>query len=394
MRDVIRVALVDPSEGAREEVRRLLGGLSTIWVAEVFSTFSNVQARIEQIKPDLTIVGVDHNPDEAIALIQQLTHGQSGRAVLPVSRTCDSALILRSVRAGAREFLTIPAETNDLQEMISRLLGRREEDQGQAKKGPQVISITGASGGVGCTSVAVNLAASLAANKRQESILLDLDLVFGSVDAALDLTSDNTISSVLKNYERLDLTLLKRSLVRHSSGLYVLPRPVEIDDAAKVDAESLQRLLGLLKASFQYVIIDTSKGLQTTDFTAFEMSDLIIVVMQLELTCLRNTARLIELFRQFDGVVDRVQLLVNHAKTEELEISLKKAEQTLKLPIRWQVPHALRVFQTARIKGTPVGDVANGCRAHQAFLEMARAYQPVEETEVSKPKRGIFAALF
>ena len=191
----------------------------------------------------------------------------------------------------------------------------------------------------------MNLAATLASSTSRETILLDFDLVFGAVDAALDIIPDNTLYTVLQNFERLDQTLLKRSMTRHASGLYVLAHPTAIEEAAKVDPETLHRLLGLLKATFGTIVIDTSKGLQSSDFAAFEMSDVILVIVQLDLICLRNTARLIRLFKQFDGLSERVKLVVNRAGSTDSEISLKKAEETLTMPISWQIPNATKVFQ-------------------------------------------------
>src|SRR5262249_20398467 len=150
--------------------------------------------------------------------------------------------------------------------------------------GPQTIIFAGAAGGVGTTTLAVNLATSLAASRESETILIDFDLMFGSVDACLDIIPDHTIFNVVQDLDRLDQTLLKRSMIRHPSGLYVLPHPVALEDAAKIDPEILKRLIGLLKASFPTVVIDTSKGLQTSDFVAFEMADLIVVVILLDLT--------------------------------------------------------------------------------------------------------------
>src|SRR5262249_28702408 len=216
-----------------------------------------------------------------------------------------------------------------------------------------------ASGGVGVTTVAVNLAAALAA-KEQEVLLIDLDMVFGSVDAALDIVTDHTLYTVLQSFERLDSTLLKRSMTRHGSGLYVLPHPQAIEEVAKIDPDTLHRLLGLLKASFGTVVIDTSKGLQASDFAAFEMSDVILVVVQLDLTCLRNTARLIGLFQQYDGLAERVRLVANRAGSSETEIGLKKAEETLKMPITWHIPNATKILQAARIRGVPIAEVAKG----------------------------------
>lgn len=240
----------------------------------------------------------------------------------------------------------------------------------------------------------MNLAATLAASKDSETILLDFDLVFGAVNAALDIVPANTLFTVLQSFERLDQTLLKRSMTRHASGLYVLPHPTEIEDAAKIDPDTLNRLLGLLKATFGTIVIDTSKGLQSSDFTAFEMSDVILVVVQLDLNCLRNTARLIRLLKQFDGLAERVKLVVNRSGSIDSEISLKKAEETLTKPISWYVPNATKVFQAARIQGIPIADVAKGSRPHQVFLEMARALKSVPEEPAAKPRKGLFAAFF
>jgi pilus assembly protein CpaE len=279
-------------------------------------------------------------------------------------------------------------------DIVMRLFRGREDSPSAAIKGPQIVTVTGAAGGVGCTSLAVNLATSLAASHEFETILLDFDLMFGSVDACLDIIPDNTLYNVVQNYERLDLTLLKRSMTRHGSGLYVLPHPVALEDAAKIDPETLKRVLGLLKAAFPCLVIDTSKGLQSSDFVAFEMADVILMVIVLDLNCLRNTARLLNLFKQFDGMAERVKLVVNRAGAAETEISLKKAEETLKLPVAWQIPFASKPFQSARIRGVPLSEVASGTRAHQAILEVAKSLHPSSSGETEKRKKGLFAAFY
>ncbi len=243
------------------------------------------------------------------------------------------------------------------------------------------------------TSIAVNLATSLAAAKQHETILLDFDMIFGSVDATLDIITDNTLFTVLQNLERLDATLLKRSTTQHASGLHILPHPHSIEEVARIEPEALQRLLGLLRATFGTVVIDTSKGLQTSDFTAMEAADTILVVTQLEVTCIRNTNRLIAVLQQFDGLADRIKLVVNRAGSIDTEISPARAEETLKMPITWQVPNATKLFQAARIKGVSIGEVAKGSRPHQVFLEMAQSLRP-PPVAAARPRRGLFAALF
>jgi len=394
MKDVIRVVLVDPLEESRTSLQRLLGGITTIWLSDVVSSYQEATTRAKDIAANLTIIVLDQDPDQAVDLIQTLTQANSSAVVLPASRNSDSGVILKAVRAGAREFLTLPADPTEVLDTIRRLLRGRNESLSTTVQGPRIITVTGAAGGVGCTTLAVNLATTLAAAKDQETILLDLDLMFGSVDACLDITPDHTLSHVAQNFERLDLTLLKRSIARHDSGLYVLPHPVTMHDAAAIDPETLRRLFGLLRVTFNTVVIDTSKGLQSSDFTAFEMSDVILVVVQLDLVCLRNTSRLLGLFREYEGLTERVKLVVNRAGAFDSEISQKKAEQTLKMPISWAIPNAGKVFHEARIKGVPLSLIAKGSRPHQAFLEIARALRPAGADQSSKPKRGLFAAFF
>lgn len=394
MMEVIRVVLVDPSEESRGTLQRLLGTLGSLWISEVFTSYQEAANRIADVAPDLCLINLDSNQSQALELILSFCRVNPDAIVLPASGNCDSTLILKAIRAGAREFLTLPTEAGELMEIVRRLFRSRDDSLASSVKGPQIIAVTGAAGGVGSTTLAVNLAATLAANRNHEAILLDFDLMFGSVDACLDVNTDNTLSAIVQNFDRLDLTLLKRSMTRHSSGLFVLPRPSALEEVAKIDPETLKRLLGLLRAAFPSVVIDTSKGLQSSDLVAFEMADVILMVILLDLTCLRNTARLLSLFQQFEGMAQRVKLVVNRAGSMESEISLKKAEETLKLPISWQIPLAVKPFQNARIRGVPLGDVAAGTRPHQAILEIARELRPAAAVDAEKPRKGLFAAFF
>jgi len=394
MKDVIRIVLVDPNEESREAFRRLLGGMSAIWLTEVFTSYQNLGVRVKEIGAHMTIITLDHDPNQAIELIQAMSQADPNAVILPASRTSDSTLILRAIRAGAREFLTLPTEPAELIATVNRILRGRLDSPTSQEDGSKIITVTGAAGGVGSTTVAVNLATTLAAHKKQEVLLLDLDLIFGSVDAYLDIIPDHTLTNVIQNFERLDLMLVKRSMTRHGSGLYVLPHPIELEDAARIDPETFGRLLGLLKAAFNTVVIDASKALQSSDLVAYEMSDVILVVTQLELVVVRNTSRLLSLFRQTERLADRVKLVVNRTGTNETEISVKKAEETLKMPISWQIPNAYKPFQLARIKGVPLAEVASGSRPHQVFLEMAQGLRPVAPDESSKPRKSLFAALF
>jgi pilus assembly protein CpaE len=394
MKDLIRIVLIDPNEESRSALQRLLRGIGSIWLSEVVNSFHDAAAHAGGIAADVTIVVLDQDPNQALELIQKIAHANPSTVLLPASRSADSAMILRAIRSGAREFLPLPAEQTELLDTISRLLRGRNESHSAQNQGPRIISVTGATGGVGCTTLAVNLAAALGSNKEHETILVDLDLIFGGVDAYLDVPTNNTLTHIVQSFDRLDLTLLKRSITRHSCGLYVLPHPTVIQEAAGIDPDVLRRLFGLLRAAFSTVVIDTSKGLQLADFSAFELSDVILVVVQLDLLCLRNTARLLGLFREYEGLIDRVKLVVNRCDSWECQINPKKAEETLKMPLTWSIPNSAKLFQEARLKGSPVGEVAKGSRPHHVFLDMARSLRPAAAEVSTKPRRKLFAAFF
>ena len=394
MKDAIQVVLVDPIDESRQSIQKLFGGITTVWLAEVCTSYQGAARRIAEIAPNLVLVNIDEDPSQAVSLISTITQNMPDVAVLPASRVRDSSIILRVIRAGAREFLELPTQADDLLESINHLLNLREDAPGAVSKGPQTISITGAAGGIGCTTLAVNLATSFAKSSTQEVILADFDLMLGSLDACLDIIPDHTVQGVIQNLDRLDVTLLKRSMTRHHTGLYVLPHPVAMEESAKIDPESLRRVLEMLKTAFPTIVIDTSKGLQVSDFVAFEMSDLILIMVQLDLTCLRNTARLLQLFQQFEGLNDRVRLIVNRSGSHENEISVKKAEETLKMPISWHIPNATKIVHAARAKGVSIDAHAPGSRVQIALAEIAKAIRPIVAAEIPKPRRGFFAALF
>ena len=146
-----------------------------------------------------------------------------------------------------------------------------------------MIAVTGAAGGVGCTSLAVNLATTLLKITHRDTVLADFDLLLGSLEESLAVIPDNSLEVVVRNIDDIDPTLLKRWLPRHPCGLYILPHPVNMEEAARLDPESLRQVLALLRDTFTTVVIDTSKGLQVTDFLAFETADVILVVVQLNL---------------------------------------------------------------------------------------------------------------
>src|SRR5205807_6169366 len=176
----------------------------------------------------------------------------------------------------------------ELLTVIQRLRVVRKSDSGmqtngQAKVESLVVAIAGSRGGIGCTSLAVNLGCTVAAELSNNVALIDLDLALGDADVALDLPTDYTLADVALNVDRLDMTFLRRSLSKHSSGLSLLPHPVQIEDANLIREDHLQRVIGLLRASYTHLVLDLRKSFSPTDVTALRLAEVILLDCQREM---------------------------------------------------------------------------------------------------------------
>jgi pilus assembly protein CpaE len=299
---------------------------------------------------------------------------------------------LQALRSGAREFLTSPVVLEELLTALQRLQRTRVNGDGVAVNGAAkaeslVIAVAGARGGVGSTSMAVNLGCTLAQEPGYGVALIDLDLALGDADVALDLMPDYTLADVALNIERLDMTFLRRSLSKHSSGLSLLPHPVQMEDAGLIREEHLQRVIGLLRASYTHLILDLSKGFNPTDVTALRMADVILLVSQLELTSLRNTVRILLTLGADPALGDKVKVVLNRVGSDA-DIGLKKAQETIGKPIFWQVPNDARSMIESRNAGVPLLQFAPKSKVQQSIAGLTQALCGKAEAEPAKARRS------
>ena len=319
-------------------------------------------------------------------MIEALSNSQPNCGVIVVSRQTDGQLILKTMRAGAREFLNSPVQIDELVGALDRISAT--QGGSQRSNAGSVISVAGSSGGVGTTSIAVNLAVALASNPENSVVLIDLDLALGDADVFLDMIPDYTLLDVAQNITRLDLALLRKSLTKHNSGVYLLPRPVQIEDIDSITTEDFNRVLGLLKASFTHLVVDLSKSYSRLDIAALKASEHILLLTQLDLPCLRNVVRLLSSLEAYEGVNEKVQVVVNRSGLDKSQISSSKAEETIDRPIAWRIPNNYGVISECRNNGVPLLESAKNAAITQSICELADKLSGVAPAEQSEDDEG------
>jgi pilus assembly protein CpaE len=401
-----RVAIVDPTESTRESLRTLLLGVDFVWLEAECARYEYFFDVIQTSMPDLAIVALDADKQKALAMIGQLSAENPKLPILTISH--DHQALLQSLQKGARYFLTHPVSLEDMLTALRRSLGEggsgtnfdaSQSSTARNTGSSSMIAVLGSRGGVGTTTLAVNLAATLAADPNNSVALIDLDLALGDADIALEVTGVENISiaDLARNIERLDMNFLRRAMAKHErSNLSILRHPLEISEVGSIHEGHVERILNLLKISYTHLVLDLSKSLLPTDLMALRMSDVIMLTAQLELSSLRNVVRLVHTLGQEEALADKVRVVVNRQGAEIMDegISAKKAEEVIGKPIFWQVPNDTKSVVGARVAGHPLILTAPKSKVQQSIAGLAQALygKPVSPaSDVKSSKWGFFS---
>lgn len=352
MSSSLRLSICDPNEKTREHLKKHLVGLDRVWMEADCSRYEFFQEVVNQTSPDAVIVNIDQNEQIALGLIQTLKANYAGLGIIALSQRAEGQVILRAMRAGAGEFLTTPIQIDELFEALERVssVGLAA---GRNKPG-LTVAVTGSSGGVGCTTIAVNLACAMARDPNNSVVLVDLDLSVGDADVFLDTIPDYTLLDVAQNIMRLDLVMLRKSLTKHESGVYLLPRPIHLEDMESISTEDFRKVLGLLKASFSHMVLDLSKSFGRLDLVSMQMADQTLLLTQLDLPCLRNVVRILNSMEHHSGISETIKIIVNRSGLDRSQISSTNAEETINRPIFWRIPNNYSVVSESRNNGVPL----------------------------------------
>jgi pilus assembly protein CpaE len=403
-----RIVICDPSDSSREHLRGLLLGMDFAFLDAECKRYEAFIDIIADNPPDLAILHLDGDPAKANYLISQLAANFAQVPLLVISKS--HSAILEGLQNGAKHFLTEPVSLEDLLRVIRKALSEPNATTGAPGSGntlrvagtnAQVYALLGSRGGIGSTSLAVNLAAAIAADPDSQVALIDLDLALGDAGLHLSVTPNYTMADLAANIDKLDLNFLKRSLYRHeSTNVSFLDRPSVITDIDSIEGAHVDRVLNLLKLSYTHLVVDLSCRFTPVDAAALAAADSILVVAQLELTSVLNASRIISSIGPvLDHSGDKIKVVLNKAGIEEADseehrISPRKAEEIIGRPFCWTVPYDPRAVCAARNEGVPLIKYAPKSRAHQALVGLAASLTKKQVTAAPAQASGLLRGLF
>jgi pilus assembly protein CpaE len=314
---------------------------------------------------DVVIVDLDEDVDQAMRATADICSRCAATTVMAYSSKSDSALMQRSMQAGAREFLIEPLRRDTVSDALNRAAGRRPARPETLGK---ILVFLPSKGGVGVTTVAANFALALTKESGAKVVVVDMDFQLGEVALSLGMTATFSVVDALLNPVRLDKEFLSTLLLRHSSGLAVLAA-AEQYNFFHAPAEGAGHLLDILRAEFTYVVVDAGTCHSHIQETLFEMADTVYLVTELTFPALRNSHRLIEFLSARDGSRG-LQVILNRFNSRHVDIDEKSATKAIGRPINWKIPNCYSAARSSQDSGIPLA--MGDSPITRALVQMAR----------------------
>lgn len=324
---------------------------------------------------DLVIVELGRDMDRALQSVQAEIEKGASHELFVTCENIDRAVVAKAMRVGAKEYLAQPLDESEVKLALERCIKRRKDyrEKLPAKFG-QVVHVIGSKGGVGTTTIAVNLAVSLAETTHLVSVaLVDMNTVFGELPLFMDIKPEHHWGEVVKNIHRLDSSFLMNILVKHASGVYVLPSPSHLDSNKAATREVIAQLLGFMTKVFDFIVIDGGNSLGDPSLSALQVSDQVFLVCNQCLPGLANANKLIKSFQE-NGCPEtekaRIKVIVNRYMASSC-ISRKNAEEGIGQRVFWTVPNDRESTMTAITEGKVLSQIAPRSSVTKAIRGLA-----------------------
>ncbi|UWG98024.1 AAA family ATPase [Dehalobacter sp. DCM] len=311
--------------------------------------------KVYSLNPHVVLVQCGSEYDSSVKLAEQVYVELPGCSVILLCDNTDNSIVERAMLAGVRRVLPMPIDGDTLVEniktefSIEKLRLQKSKHTAAVNLQSKVITVFGAKGGIGKTTIAVNLAVSLAQMGSKVAVI-DADLQFGDVNVYFDIETKNTIAELSQGQDTADIDAIRRFTVLHHSGVNVLCAPNSPEYAEYVSPKNIETIINTMRPYYDFVIVDTPPLLNDISLAAIENANLVLQITGIDISTVRNTKTSLNILGSLQQT-DKIEVIVN--KFTNSIITVKNIQKIIDMPIKGQIPFDYKTALESQNKGVP-----------------------------------------
>jgi pilus assembly protein CpaE len=377
------VLVVDQDASSRAEMAKSLRGAGLAIAGEAAYGMEAV-ATAREVAPDVIMVHVEEPSSRPLQTSEALSNALPDTPLVVYSTLTDAGSVRAAMLSGARDYLALPVRTQDLSKSLFLVLEQEERkrmrmtgEMGEVQGHATTLTIFGAKGGVGKTTLSVNLSTALVRETGQSVAIMDLDTSFGDVTTLLDMPFERTLADAVQSIDFLNRGNIREFLSRHSNGVSVMPAPASPADWTNITPQQVRQIIKLLAETHDYLVIDTPGAFNEIVAAALEAASLVLMVTSLDMASIKDTIVALDLLRSWSFPEEKLKLAVNHS-SQSNGIRPEDLSTALSREIFWQIPYD-RAVTTTNQMGQPAVLAKPGARVSQNVSELARLLAGVRQ---------------
>jgi pilus assembly protein CpaE len=397
-----RVIVIDQDQVARSEVQKMLA-LSGFAVLGEAGYGIEAVSLAKEAEPDVVIVSIEEPVVRALQTVEAVADLLPQSPIVTYSSIKDPASIRKAMLAGVSDYLITPVREEELVNSVHNVLAQEERRRaricGEADEPVAcgtVLTVFGAKGGIGKTTIATNLATALVQKTGQSVVIVDLDTRFGDVAILMDMPVERSIADLALPEGEINRDLLQDCIYTHNMGVTVLPAPVRPTDWRSVHAGHIERVVTLLAQTYDYVILDTPGTFNDIVARALELATLVLLVATVDMASLKDTLLAIDMLRSWNYPQEKVKLVIN-ATNEASNVQPQEVKRMLGREVFWSIPYDRNISAATQL-GMPVVVTKPNSKAAESLIEMAYALSGVRQQQQQQQQKqgtkGLFGRIF
>lgn len=388
--NLLHAVLIDEDGHSRAIIRQALSALPNVQVlAETDSPIYGYEL-VRQNRAQLVFIDLTRDWSGALDLVRRITTYVRESTVFVSGPEPTAEVLYACMQAGVREYMTLPLTLDHVTAMVQKQLPALTADRSRTDDTGRVVTVFSNKGGLGKTTIAINLAMSLSEAVGKPVALVDLNLQMGDVTTFLDIEPKQTIVDIVRNLGRVDSAYLRNSMHPYrvsgsAAEVFVLAEPQQLEEAEDITSAQINSVLTVLRSSFDYVVLDVSSTIDAKTLAALDLSDHILLTAIINLPCIRSAQRILTLFDRLGYERGgKVKLVVNRYVEQE-DLTLQDVQEALDMPVYGHLRNDYFNIIKSINRGIPLAGINPNCPLKQEFDGLARKLSGVILPQAALP---------